>query len=67
MKIITVQGWDCCSYIHSIWVNEHMKPSDKVDIGNFDDDKIPEKLIKTLKQAGFRPAKDQTITFGGNL
>jgi hypothetical protein len=67
MKIITVGGWDCCAYTHSIWVNENLGPKDKVDLGSFADDTRPDNLIRELRKAGFRQALPQQITFGENF
>ena len=67
MKVITVDGCDCCTYTHSIWINEHMKESDEVDVGEFKNDDNPTLLITSLRKAGFKLVKSQSIRFGGNL
>ena len=67
MKVVTVQGYDCCPYTHSVWVHPHINPKDKIDLGSFANDRKPDDLIKALKQAGFKTANAQTISFGGNL
>ena len=67
MKIIIVSGYDCCVYIHSIWINEFLKESDNVNLGDFGNDDNPTLLIDALRKAGFKLAKTQVITFGGNL
>ena len=67
MKIITVGGWDCCYYTESVWFNANMKKSDKVELGDFANDENSDNLVKALKKAGFKEAKNQAIDYGGNF
>jgi len=68
MKVITVEGYGDFDmpYTDSVWVNESLGKKDKVELGDFSNDREPDNLIKALKQQGFRPIKPQSITFGGN-
>ena len=66
MKVIEVVGYDCCRYTDSIWVNEDMSKKQKVNLGDFGDDRDKDNLYKALKGAGFKKVKQQEVSWGGN-
>ena len=67
MVFVEVRGWDCCQYVSSTWVNQDLKDFDTKTLGNFDNDRRPEKIEQALKKAGFKKVQPRTVTFGGNF
>ncbi len=67
MKIIEVTSYDFHIYTASIWINESISAKVKVDLGNYDNDRTPERLYKKLKEEGFKKVKPTEISYGGDI
>ncbi len=67
MVIIIVEGYGDfdMSYVDSTWINSDLDGFDVSLLPNADLHKNADKLIKALKQHGFKKVKAKSVTFGG--
>lgn len=71
MLVVEVQGYGDFDILRTEALFYHPDMNKKSSfnvssLGDFGNDKTPDRLIAALKKAGFKPLHSQQITFGGN-
>lgn len=54
-------------YTDSVWENPTVDSLNLATLGDFRNDRDPQRAIQALVELGFRPLKTKSLTIGGNL